>query len=214
MFALFKKIMPREDKFFDMFEAHAAKSAEASKALRAVFEGGGGITTSSAALARAEDDADRIIDQVMESIRKSYITPFDRGDIKNLITDMDDAVDQMNKTAKAIQLYEVTSFEPMMKAMADAAVTLSSLLGEAIPFMRNVRANKDRLHALCTQMIKIEEETDRLNDEGLKALMKSNGKTDPMAFIVGAQIYDHLEKVADKFEDVAHTMSGIVIEHA
>ncbi len=211
---LIKKLMPREDKFFDMFEAHAAKSMEASKALRLVFDGDTLMNSHIATLVAAENAADRITDQVMDGIRKSFITPFDRSDIKNLITDMDDAVDQMNKTAKAISLYEVEEFEPNMKLMADDAVTLAGLLGQAMPLMRNVGSNKDRLHALTQQMIKIEDESDHRNDAGLKALMKGKGKKDPMAFIVGSQIYDHLEKVADKFEDVAHTISGIVIEHA
>lgn len=213
MLGLIKKLLPREDKFFDMFEAHAAKSVAASQALRAVLEGGKDVAANCAKLAKEEDDADRITDEVMEAIRKSFITPFDRSDIKNLITDMDDAVDQMNKTAKAIQLYEVTEFEPMMKAMADDAVKLASLLAETVPLMRSVGENKDRLHSLTNQMVQIEDESDRRNEAGLKALLHGKAKKDAMAFIVGAEIYNHLEKVADKFEDVAHTLSGIVIEH-
>jgi uncharacterized protein len=212
MFDFIKKIMPREDKFFDLFEAHAAKSVAASKSLGAVFSGGKDIAIHCAALMKSEDEADRITDDVMEAIRKSFITPFDRSDIKNLITDMDDAVDQMNKTAKAILLYDVKSFEPNMKVMADEALKLSALLAEALPLMRNVGSNSERLHTLTQQMIKIEDETDRHHDDGLRALVKK-GQKDPMAYIVGAEIYSHLEKVADKFEDVAHTMSGIVIEH-
>jgi uncharacterized protein len=212
MLDLIKKIMPREDKFFDLFEAHTAKSVAASKSLSAVFNGGKEIAAHCAALMKTEDEADRVTDDVMEAIRKSFITPFDRSDIKNLITDMDDAVDQMNKTAKAILLYDVKTFEPNMQVMAEQAVKLSALLAEGVPLMRNVGKNADRLHALTKQMIQIEDESDHHHDDGLKALVKK-GQKDPMAFIIGAEIYSHLEKVADKFEDVAHTMSGIVIEH-
>jgi uncharacterized protein len=212
MFNFIKKLMPREDKFFDHFEAHASKSVEASLALRAVFEGGAKIKDNCAALLKAEDDADHVTVAVMDGIRKSFITPFDRSDIKNLINDMDDAVDQMNKTGKAIMLYGVTVFEPNMKIMADQSVKLAALLLEALPLMRDVGTNADRLHQLTGQMIAIEDESDRNHDEGLKALIKK-GKTDPMSFIVGSEIYSHLEKVADRFEGVAHTISGIVIEH-
>ncbi len=212
MFDLIKKMMPREDKFFDLFEAHAAKSVAASKSLSAVFNGGKNVSAHCAALMQTEDEADRITDVVMDAIRKSFITPFDRSDIKNLITDMDDAVDQMNKTAKAILLYDVKSFEPNMKIMADEALKLAALLADALPLMRNVGSNSERLHALTKQMIQIEDESDRHHDDGLRALVKK-GQKDPMAFIVGSEIYSHLEKVADKFEDVAHTLSGIVIEH-
>jgi uncharacterized protein len=211
MFNWIKTLLPREDQFFDHFEAHVAKSQEAAAALRKVLDGSN-IVTNCAAVAKAEDDADRITDRVMEGIRESFITPFDRSDIKNLITDMDDAIDQMNKTAKAIMLYEVKSFEPNMLELAEDAVKLSNLLAEALPLMRNVSANKDRLHLLTRQMIAIEDESDQQNDDGIKAMIQSK-RGDAMGFIIGKEIYDHLEKVADNFESVAHTMSGIVIEH-
>jgi uncharacterized protein len=212
MFDWIKSLLPREDKFFDMFEAHAQKSIEASKALRQVFNGGSAMNANCQAVGEAEDAADKITDQVLESVRQSFITPFDRSDIKNLITDMDDAIDQMNKTCKVIQLYEVTQFEPVMVQMADDAVKLAELLAETLPLMRKVGTNADKLHVLTTKMIAIEDATDQLNEAGIKALAKAK-RNDPMAFIIGTEIFNHLEKVADKFEDVAQTLSGIVIEH-
>ena len=205
--------MPREDKFFDMFEAHAAKSLAAAKALAAVFEGGKNIAANCAALMKAEDEADHITAQVGEALRKSFITPFDRGDIKNLITDMDDAVDQMNKTAKAILLFEVKTFAPNMKIIADEAVQMATLLTQALPLLRNLGPNAAKLHQLCAQMFAIEDESDRHHENGLKALIKGKARKDAMAFIIGSDLFGHLEKVADKFEDVAHTIDGIVIEH-
>jgi uncharacterized protein len=149
----------------------------------------------------------------MQALRKSFITPFDRSDIKNLISAMDDAVDQMNKTAKAILLFEVAKFEPNMVKMADDAVKLAALSAEALPLLRNVGQNSNRLHVIAAQMIAIEDASDYRHEEGIKALFKGAGKKDPMTFIVGSEIYEHLEKVADRFEEVAHVMSGIVIEH-
>jgi uncharacterized protein len=208
-----KKLMPREDKFFDLFEAHAAKSLESAKHLAAIFQGGKTIAANCAALMKSEDEADHVAEKVSEALRKSFITPFDRSDIKNLITDMDDAIDQMNKTAKSILLFDVKSFEPNMKIMADEAVHLATLLNEVLPLLRNLGPNAAKLHLLCGKMIAIEDESDRHYENGLKALLKTKAKKDAMAFIIGQQLYDHLEKVADKFEDVAHTIDGIVIEH-
>jgi hypothetical protein len=79
--------------------------------------------------------------------------------------------------------------------------------------LRNVGPNAAKLHQLCGKMIAIEDESDRHHENGLKALIKGKAKKDAMAFIIGAELYGHLEKVADKFEDVAHTVDGIVIEH-
>jgi uncharacterized protein Yka (UPF0111/DUF47 family) len=213
MFDFIKKIMPREDKFFDMFEAHTAKSVAAAHYLRAALDGGTAMKANIAALMKEEDDADRITDQVIDGLRKSFITPFDRADIQKLITDMDDAVDQMNKTAKAILLFEVTSFEPEMVEMANDAVKMANLLQDAVPLLRNMGLNAAKLHEITGKILAIEDDSDRRNEAGLKALLKGKAKKDAMAYIIGAEIYDHLEKCGDKFEDVAQTMSGIVVEH-
>jgi len=213
MLGFLKKLMPREDNFFTLFEAHAAKSLVAATSLAAVFDSPKEIQQHCAAVMKAEDEADHVAAEVNDALRKSFITPFDRSDISKLITDMDDAVDQMNKTAKTILLYEVKAFEPNMKIIADEAVHMTKLLCETLPLLRNLGPNAARLHLLCGQIMAIEDESDRHHENGLKALMKGIAKKDPMAFIIGQELYSHLEKVADKLEDVARTIDGIVIEH-
>jgi uncharacterized protein Yka (UPF0111/DUF47 family) len=213
MLNIIKKVMPREEKFFDLFEAHAAKALEAAHSLRAIMNGGSTVAAHCATLMKQEDEADHIGVEVLKALRRSFITPFDRSDIKNLSVSLDDAIDQMNKTAKAVLLFEVDSFEPQMREMADDAVKLAELLVEAMPLMRNVGQNSARLHVLTARMAEIEEDSDQKNELGLKALLKGKAKADAMAYIIGSELYEHLEKVADRFEDVAHAMSDIVIEH-
>lgn len=213
MFGFIRKLMPREEKFFDMFEAHAAKSLEAARTLRTIMDGGKGTAAACALLMKQEEEADAISLEVLQALRRSFITPFDRSDIKNLATSLDDAIDQMNKTAKAVLLFEIDAFEPHMRAMADDCVKLAELLVEAMPLMRNVGTNSSRLHELTGKMVAIEEDSDQQNEAGLKALLKGKAKKDAMAYIIGSELYEHLEKVADRFEDVAHAMSDIVIEH-
>ena len=84
---------------------------------------------------------------------------------------------------------------------------------EALPLLNKIGTNVGRLNALTAEIIRVEEKSDELFDQGMKALFKTYGETSPMKFIVGAEIYDHLEKVVDRFEDVANRISGIVIEH-
>lgn len=213
MFDVIKKVMPREEKFFDLFEALAAKSLEAARTLRLIMDGGKNVQALCAKLMKQEDEADQISLEVLQALRRSFITPFDRSDIKNLATSLDDAIDQMNKTAKAVLLFEVEEFEPHMRAMADDVVKLAETLVQAMPLMRSVGGNSARLHELTGQMVAIEEDSDQQNEAGLKALIKGKAKKDAMAYIIGSEIYEHLEKVADRFEDVAHAMSDIVIEH-
>ncbi len=214
MFEFFRKMMPKEERFFDMFERHAALLVSGAKALRALLEGGASVEQNAATVAKFEDEADRVIQEVMDAVHRSFITPFDRSDIQRLITAMDDAIDQMNKTAKTVLLFGVDTFDPQMRAMGDQIVRLAEETAEALPLMRNIGANSARLNTLTADLIGIEGETDHAYDSGLKALLAGPAKKDAMAWIVGSQIYEHLEKVGDRFEDVANTISGIVIEHA
>ena len=101
-----------------------------------------------------------------------------------------------------------------MRAMADRVILLAKLTAEALPLLRNIGPNSSKLHTLTGEITKIEEQSDQLNDEGLRALFMGRAKKDPLAFVIGSELYDHLEKVCDRFEDVAHVMSDIVIEHA
>lgn len=211
---MFRKLMPKEEKFFDLFEAQAAKAQEAAATLRAILDGGKAMADQIAKLSAQEEEADHISYEVMQAIRRSFITPFDRSDIKALSSTLDDAVDQMNKTGKTVHLYDVKTFEPNMRAMADRAIMLAKLIAEGLPLLRNVGANSSKLHTLVGEVSKLEEQSDQLNDEGLRSLFKGKAKKDPLTFIVGSQLYEHLEKVCDRFEDVAHVMSDIVIEHA
>lgn len=206
-------LMPKEEKFFDLFEAHAKTLVLGAEALRDVLKGGKGVTAACHAVARYENDADGVAREVMLAVRRSFITPFDRSDIHALISSMDDAIDQMHKTAKAITLYEVRAFAPDMQALGDIVVRMAGLTAEATPMLRNLRANSSRLNALSEQIATLEEESDQLHDAGLATLFKATPKDDALSFIIGAEIYEHLEKVADRFEDVANRMSSVLIEH-
>ena len=82
-----------------------------------------------------------------------------------------------------------------------------------LPLMRRVGAHSARLHTLTGELTRLEGESDTLNEEGLRALFKGATKANALDFIIGSELYDHLEKVCDRFEDVAHVMNDIVIEH-
>lgn len=209
----FKKLMPKEEKFFDLFESHAEKAQQAARTLRTIVEGRPDIAARCAKLSREEEEADQISYEVMQAIRRSFITPFDRSDIKALSSALDDAIDQMNKTGKTVMLYDVSRFEPNMKAMADKIIAMADLIAKGLPMMRKIGQHSASLHALTGELTRLEGESDSLNDIGLRELFKGPAQHDPLAFVIGSELYDHLEKVCDRFEDVAHVMSDIVIEH-
>jgi len=205
--------MPRQELFFPLFERQADVLVAGAHALREMLDGGGELSRRCGEVMAQEHEADDITREVMVGIRTSFITPFDRADIKNLITSMDDAIDQMQQTAKAIVLFEMTSFEPEMQAMADAVVECAELVQQAVPLLSNIGSNAASLNDLCVQITRIEGRADDIHDRGLKRLYQKAKGGDALEFVRGNEIYDHLEESVDRFDDVANEIQGIVIEH-
>jgi len=214
MLRWFQAMMPREEGFFDLFEAHARTLCAGARSLRDLLsQGGEAVPGLCSDIARHEDEADAITRDVLLAVRRTFITPFDRGDIRGLITSMDDAIDQMHKTAKAITLFDQRRFEPHMTTLGEVIVKTADLTAEAVPLLREMRTNASRLNAITEQVTRLEADSDDLYDKGMAALYRGPARSDPMAYIVGSEIYDHLEKVVDRFEDVANRVSGVLIEH-
>jgi predicted phosphate transport protein (TIGR00153 family) len=213
MMRWFHALMPKEEKFFDLFARHSKAVLAGAEALRAMLEGGEAIKHNYQIVMDREQDADDVTREVLIAVRRTFITPFDRGNIRDLITSMDNAIDQMQKTAKGIKLFEVTEFTPQMKEMADAIVKCAHLVQEAVPLLRSISSEAVHISTLTERISQLEGHADELHDIGLTTLYKAHVNSNPMAFFVGNEVYDHLEKVVDRFDDVANIMHGIVIEH-
>ena len=212
MLGLFRKLLPREERFFDLFARHSQAVVHGAEALEGMMRGGEETPVYCQRVNQFENDADQITREVLTAVRRTFITPFDRGDIKNLITAMDDAVDQMQATAKAVMLFEVREFEPPMREMGGLIVECANLVIRALPLLQAIGQNVSMLTQITEELTKLEGRVDDLQDIGLKELFLKHRNANAMDFIVGAEIYDHLEKVADRFDDVANEINSIVIE--
>ena len=214
MLNVVRAIMPREDRFFDLFARQADILVQCSERMAAMLAGEAGITESCAAIGQYESDGDDVTRDVLVAVRRSFITPFDRSAITALASSMDDALDEMWQTAKAIGLYEVKSFEPDLIEMSRQAVAAARLVRQAIPLMRNIGRNGARLHEITEEIVHLEGKADVLHEKGLKALFKAHGPERALDFFVGREVYSHVERVLDRLEDVADEIQGIVIDHA
>ncbi|HWK64142.1 MAG TPA: DUF47 domain-containing protein [Rhizobiaceae bacterium] len=213
MMGWFRALLPREDKFFELFEKQANILVSGASELRALLEGGEAVEKHGRAIVELEDQADDVTREVIVAVRRSFITPFDRGDIKDLIQSMDDAIDMMHRTVKTVLLFEQKSFEPRMREMGDIIAEAAQLTAKAVPLLDKPGRNVARLAHLTEKVIRAEGRADELHEEGLKDLFRKVGRTDPMAWLIGSEIYSELEKVVDRFEDVANEINGIVIEN-
>jgi len=196
---------------FELFERHATIVVAGAEALRGLLRGGEGIEYYCRQIFDREAEADEITRQVLTAVRRTFITPFDRTDIQDLITSMDDAIDQMNQTAKVITLFELCAFERPMQDMGEIIVRAAEVTAQAVGLLGSLARESNRLNALTEEIIRIEEQADQLHDQGRKELFLT--QHNPIAFVIGTEVYGHLEEVVDRFEDVANEISAIVIEN-
>ncbi|SRR5579885_2821925 len=213
MLGFLRLLMPKEGRFFELFDQHANTLVAGAEALRALLDGGEDFQKNFQIVLDREHEADDVTREVLTTIRRTFITPFDRDGIQDLTNAMDDAIDQMQKTAKNIMLFEVRAFTPQMKDMADNIVQCARLVQEAVPLLRSISENAARLSAITEKITKLEGAADDIHDSGLKDLFKQQQGTNSIAFFVGHEIYDHLEKCVDRFDDVANEIQSIVIDH-
>jgi uncharacterized protein len=211
MLGWFRALMPKEERFFELFTRHAQVTLAGAQSLRTLLKGHDDVLRCCKEITKRENEADEITREVLTALRKTFITPLDRGDIKDLITSMDDSIDQMNQTAKVITLFELHTFEPCMQEMGEVIVQAAKLMVEAVPLLSSLGKQSARLNSLTEEMIRLEEQVDQLHDDGRKQLFLN--QKDAIAFVIGTEVYDHLETVMDRFEDVANEISAIVIEN-
>ena len=217
MLSWFQALLPKEDNFFRLFDAHAATLIKGAEAMRRMLDGGEETEHWRQAAIAHEHEADDVAREVLFAVRRSFITPFDRSDIRGLTNSLDDTIDQMQKAAKIVTLYEMRDFSPKMQELADIAVECSVLTQEAFTLLPAMRKNHERLAILTEQITNLEARSDDLYDAGMKALYEAHrhdmtgGNT--LGFIIGSQLLDHLEKVVDRFEDVANRINGVLVEH-
>ena len=213
MFNWFQRLLPRTGDFFGMFEAHAATLVAAAEALRQLAEDGSSTRDALAIIQRREHEADDIIRQVLTAVRKTFLTPFDRGAITSLIGSMDDAIDEMLAAARAIDLYELHELRPEMKQIIDLILESANVTAEAVPLLRDASRNGARLHEMTGRVVTLEGRADELHALGLKRAFQ-NARADPLQFAVTREVFKNLERVADAFEDIANEIDGVVIDHA
>ncbi len=215
MLRFVRAIMPKEDRFFDMFERHAQILVAGADAMARMLAGEENIPESCKQIAAHENAADDVTRDVLVAVRRSFITPFDRSAITALTSAMDDALDEMWQTAKAITLYEVASFEPQMVRDEPAR-------GRSGAPRARRRAAASQYRPQCGPAAR-----DHRGDRPPRRPRRRAPRRRPQGALPGpwreqcrwpsssaARSISHIERVLDRLEDVADEIQGIVIDHA
>ena len=212
MLRWFHRLMPKEERFFDLSPSIRTQSSPAPRRSAPCSRAATPSRNHQTVMDR-EQDADNVTREVLIAVRRTFITPFDRGNIRDLIKSMDNAIDQMQKTAKSIRLFDVTAFTPEMKDMADIILKCAELVQEAVPLLKSIGAEAGHISISPRRFRRWKARPTRCTTKACMRSFAAMPRAGTVDFFVGNEIYDHLEKVVDRFDDVANEMHGIVIEH-
>lgn len=208
---LFHALMPKEERFFDHFENHARCIVAAAECLRAVLAGKADFEAAFRTIRERESAADAVTKATLEAIHRTFITPFDRSDIHDLTTALDDIIDLIEEIAQRISIYEIRDFTPEMVRQADVLQQCTIMLAEGMPLLRAVTRNAAALSDVRVRIAVLEGQGDAFLRDGLRKLMKDDAG--PIAIIERKELYELLEDAIDRCQDVADVIQGIVIEH-
>jgi predicted phosphate transport protein (TIGR00153 family) len=205
----YRALMPRDDCFVERFAGHASLIVPAAEAFRALMSGDGRGEQHAREIARLEEEADQITRATVRAIHRTFVTPFDRSQILDLITALDDTIDLMKDTGRRMVRYGV-GFTPEMLGMGDCAVRATMALRDGMPLLSAIGRNVDQLDVMSVTVRRIEGEADELLDRGLRVLFM--GDTSPGHKLTVEKVYDLIEAVVDRCEDVVDVIDGIVVE--
>jgi uncharacterized protein len=204
------RLLPRDEKFFDLFTSVASLSVDAAKLQLDLLKADGLHRLAIVdAIKRLEHEADQITHEVVTRLDRVFITPLDREDIHLLASRLDDVVDLIDGAAHRVQLYRAGEAPPGAVLMAEVVLRATQALEVAV---RSLEKNKDRtVLDACAEVKRLEEEGDSLYHEWVAKLF--DGSPDALVVIKWKEIYDTLEKTLDHMEDAGNVLESISIKH-
>ncbi|MFM2397966.1 MAG: hypothetical protein RL341_123 [Pseudomonadota bacterium] len=209
---MFGRLMPREGRFFDLFNQHAENIVEGAHELAALMANlHAELETRARNIEAAEKRADKLTHETIDLLHKTFITPLDRDDIHKLISNMDDILDLMEDVAQTIYLYDIKHITPEAKQLADICVSCCERVKTAVGLLKSME-NAEAISKICEEIDRLESNADHVMRAAMSKLFRD--EPDTRQLIKLKAIYELLEQVTDKCEDVANIIEGIVIENA
>lgn len=214
---LFAKLLPREGNFFEMFNQHADRIVEAAQAFSKLVEHYADPHLRekyTREVDHAERAADRVTHEVNKAIHKTFITPIDREQIHTLINTMDDICDLIQDSAETMALYDIRHMTEEISRLTDLSVKCCERVKDAVYLLAKVADPGTAEAALktCEEIDRLESDADRVMRSAMSKLFRS--EPDVRELIKLKAIYELLETITDKCEDVANVIEGIILENS
>lgn len=203
--------MPTEGKFFDLFNQHAELAVKCAKEMVALMTNFDDLEIRVHAIETIEKQADKVTHNAIELLHKTFITPLDRDDIHHLITRMDDILDLLEDAAQTISLYDIKAITPEAKRLAELCLACAEKVQAAVGMLNNMD-NSRQILAICQEIDRLESDADHVMRAAMSKLFRD--EPDVRTLIKLKAIYEILETVTDRCEDVANIIEGIIVENA
>jgi len=208
---MFARLMPHEGRFFTYFSEHAALILQGAVELKAMMDNMGETESRAHNIKAIETRADTVTYETIQLLHKTFITPIDRDEIHQLITRMDDILDLMEDVSQSVFLYDIRKIPDEAKRLADICVACTEKVKAAVDLLNNM-GNAEKIMKICGEIDRLETDADQVLRAAMAKLFRN--EPDTRELIKLKEIYEHLEAVTDKCEDVANIIEGIVIENS
>ena len=208
------RLMPREGRFFSLFDSHAKLIVDGANALANVlrdYEVAKDRAVGIKLIEDAEHAADRITHETVQLLHTTFITPFDRDDIHRLISRMDDVLDLIQDTAETLVLYDIQKVTPEATQLAELVLRCAERVQGAVNLMGSM-ADAAAMLEICQEIDKLESEADKVMRGAVSQLFRN--ETDTRQLIKLKAVYEALESATDKCQDVANVIESVVLENA
>jgi predicted phosphate transport protein (TIGR00153 family) len=208
---MFGRLMPTEGKFFDLFIQHGELCVKGARELVSLMENFDDLEHRVHAIETIEKQADKVTHATLEMLHKTFITPLDRDDIHQLITRMDDILDLMEDVGQTIWLYDIKQITPEAKRLAELCHTCCEKVLASVSLLHNMNNAREILN-ICAEIDRLESDADHVMRAAMSKLFRE--EPDVRNLIKLKAIYEILETVTDRCEDVANIVEGIIVQNA
>ena len=208
------RLMPREGRFFSLFDGHAKLIVDGALALADVlrnYENNSDRDVGIKLIEDAEHAADRITHETVQLLHTTFVTPFDRDDIHRLISRMDDVLDLIQDTGESLVLYDIQKVTPEATQLAELVLRCSERVQSAVGLMASM-ADAPAILKICQEIDRLESDADKIMRAAISRLFRE--ESDVRQVIKLKAVYEALESATDKCHDVANVIESVVLENA
>jgi predicted phosphate transport protein (TIGR00153 family) len=209
---MFGRLLPKEGRFFDLFNAHAAQVVRAAHELTALMEHYEDREQHARIIDDAEHAADRITAETIRLLHKTFITPIDREQIHQLVNAMDDICDLIQDTTETLSLYDIRAITPEAARLADIGMKCCERVKDVIELLGTHQGKFEAILKTCEEIDRLESDADRVMRSAVSRLFRE--EQDVREVIKMKAIYELLEAITDRCLDVANLAEGISLEHS